>query len=107
MQAMSTDADLSARVREPHERMSRSVSDAEPNMKKVRFAEHPTQIFSPSVSTSHTLLAFVAHGGSSLSSAPPQAIPILEHVRPDDSVEHIGSKKLKLSDQAVCRVVHR
>ena len=35
---MSSDTDVSARVREPHERTSHSVSDAEPNMKKVRFA---------------------------------------------------------------------
>ena len=30
IQAMSSDVDLSARVREAHERMSRSVSDAKP-----------------------------------------------------------------------------
>ena len=39
-EATSSDDDPSARVREAHERMSRSVSDAVPNMKKVRFAEH-------------------------------------------------------------------
>ena len=38
IQAMSSDADLSARLREAHERMSRSVSDAEPNMRKVDLA---------------------------------------------------------------------
>ena len=38
----------------------------------------------------------VAHGGSSSSSAPSQITPTAEHVRLDDSDEHIGSKKLKL-----------
>ena len=42
IQAMSSDVELSARVREAHERMSRSVSDAEPHMIKVRFDEHTT-----------------------------------------------------------------
>ena len=42
------------RVREAHERMSRPASDAEPNMKNVRFAEHPSVPVSPAVSTSHT-----------------------------------------------------
>ena len=78
--------------------MSRPVSDAEPNMKKVRFAEHTTEPVSPVVSTSHTLRTSVAHGGSSSSPAHPQAIPIVEHVRPDDSDEHTVSKKLKLSE---------
>ena len=95
---MSSDVDLSARVREAHERMSRSVSDAEPSMKKVRFGEHATVPISPAVSTPHTVSTLVAHGGSSSSSAPPQATPIVEHVRPDDSDEHIGSEKLKLSE---------
>ena len=34
IQAMSSDVDLSARVKEALERVSRSVSGAEPNMKK-------------------------------------------------------------------------
>ena len=54
IQAMSSDADLSARVRDGHERMSRSVSDAEPNKKKVRFAEHTTVQISPAISTPQT-----------------------------------------------------
>ena len=58
-QAMPSDADLSARVREVYARKSRSVSDAEPNMKKVRFAEHTTVPVSPAVSTSHTVSALV------------------------------------------------
>ena len=97
-QAMSSDADLSARVREAHERMLRSVADAEPNHgKKVRFAEQTIVPVSPAVSTSHTVSAPVAHGESS-SSAPPRVTPIVEHVRPTDSDEHSGSKKLKLSE---------
>ena len=100
IQAMSSDTDRSARVREAHERMSCSVFDAEPNMKMVRFAEHITVPVSPAVPTSHTVSAPVAQGGSSSSSssAPSQATSIVEHVRPDDSDEHIGSKKLKLSE---------
>ena len=39
----------------------------------------------------------VAHGGSSSSLAPLQITATVERVRPDDSDEHIGSKKLKLS----------
>ena len=85
------DADLSARVREAHETMSCSVSDAEPNMKKVRFVVP----VSPAVSTPHTVSAPVALGGLSSSSAPSQITPTVEHVRPRDSDEHIGSKKLK------------
>ena len=68
VQAMSSDADLTARVREAHERMLRSVSGAEPNMKKVRFAEHTTVLVLPAISTSHTVSAPVAHGGSVLRS---------------------------------------
>ena len=63
IQAMSSDVDFSARVREAHERMSRSVSDAEPNIKRVRFAEHMTVLASPVLSTSHTVSALVAYGG--------------------------------------------
>ena len=63
-------------------------------MKKVRFAQHTSVLVSPAVSTSHTVSAPVAHGGS-----PSQVTFIVEHVRPDDSDEHIGSKKLKLSEQ--------
>ena len=85
--AMSSDADVSARVREAHERKSRSVSDAEPSMIKVRFAEHTTVLVSPAVSTSHTVSALVAHGGSSSSSAPSQITPIVGHVRPDEHTE--------------------
>ena len=96
--AMSSHADLSARVREVHGRMSRSESDVEPSMKKVRFAEHTTVPVSPAVSTPHTVFALVAHGGSSSSSAPSQISPTVEHVRPEDSDEHTGSKKLKLSE---------
>ena len=51
----------------------------------------------------------VAHGGSSASSAQSQATPIVEHVRPDDNDEHVGSKKLTLSEPGVrmrtCRVM--
>ena len=64
IQAMSSDVDLRARVKEAHERMSRSVSDAEPNMKKVRFAEHTTVPVSPTVSTSHRVSAPFSQGGS-------------------------------------------
>ena len=53
--AMSSDADLSARVTEAHEKMSRSVFDAEPSMKKVRFAEHTSVPVSPAVSTPHSV----------------------------------------------------
>ena len=98
IQAMSSDADLSAQVLEAHERMSRSVSDAEPNMKKVRVAEHTIVLVSPVISTPHTVSAFVAHGGSSSSSASSQVTSVVEHVRLDDSDDHVGSKKLKLSD---------
>ena len=98
IKARSSDVALSVRVRDAHERMSRPVSDAEPNMKKVRFAEHTTEHVPPAVATSHTSSTPVTHGGSSSSSAPPQSIPIHLHVRPDDSDEHTGSKKLKLSD---------
>ena len=97
---MSSDADPSARVREAHARMSRSVSDAEPNMKNVRFAEHTTVPVSPDIfNITHTVSAPVAHGGSSSSSAPSRVTSIVEHVRPDDSDEHICSKKLKLSER--------
>ena len=65
-------------------------------MKKVRFAEHSTVLVSPVVSTPHTVSALVAHGGSSSLSASSQVTSIVEHLRPDDSDEHIGSKKLKL-----------
>ena len=98
IQAMSSDADLSARVREAYERMSRAVSDAEPIMKKVRFAEHTTVLASPVISTSHTVSAPFAHGGSSSSSASLQKKPTVEQVRPDDSDKHTGSKKLTLSE---------
>ena len=81
--------------------MSRSVSGAEPNLKKVRLAGHENVPVSPAVSTSHTVSAPVAHGGSSSSSARAQATPTVEHVRPDDSDEHIGSKKLKLSEPSI------
>ena len=87
IQAMSSDVDFGARVKEAHERMSRSVSNEEPNMKKGEISEHTTVLVSPTVSTSHTVSTPVAHGGSSLSSAPPQATPVVEHVRPDDSDE--------------------
>ena len=77
-------------------------------MKKVRFAENTTVPVSPTVSTRHTQCTTpVAHGGSSSSSAPPQATPIVEHVRPHDSDEHIGSKKLKLSELGNLPSVHR
>ena len=64
----------------------------------MRFAEPNTELVSPAVSTSHTLPTSVAHGGSSSSSAPPEAIPIVEHVRLADSDEHTVSKKLELSE---------
>ena len=96
IQAVSSDADLRARIQEAHERMSRSVSDAEPSIKKVRFDEHPTVPVSPAVSTSHTVSAPVAHGGSSSSSAPSQITTAVEHVRPDDSDEHVGSKEAEV-----------
>ena len=64
----------------------------------MRFAEHTTVLVSPAGSTSHAVSAPVAPGGSSTSSAPSQVTSIVEHVRPDDSHEHIGSKKLKLSE---------
>ena len=38
-----------------------------PNVKEVRFAQHTTVLVSPAASTSHTVSAFVAHGGSSSS----------------------------------------
>ena len=77
IQAISSNVDLSARLREAHERMSCSVLDAEPNMKKVRSAEHTMVPFFHlwfSYHT-HTLSAPVAHGGSSSSSAP--SLPLL------------------------------
>ena len=96
---MSADADLSARVREAHERVSRSVSDAEPSMKMVRFTERTTVRISSATSMPHTVPAPVTYyGGSSSSSAPTQATSTVEHVRPDDSDERIGSNKLKLSE---------
>ena len=64
----------------------------------MRFAEHTTEHVPPAVSTSHTSSATVTHGGSLSSSALPQSIPTVLHVRPDDSDEHLGSKKLELSD---------
>ena len=67
-------------------------------MKKVIFAEHTTEAVSPAVYTSQTLPTPIAHDGSSSSSAPPQAAPTVEHVRPYDGDEHTGSKKLKLSE---------
>ena len=51
IQAMSSDVAFSARIWDAHERMSRPFSDAEPNMKKVRFAEHTTEPVSSAVST--------------------------------------------------------
>ena len=66
-------------------------------MNKVRFAEHTTVFVSPAVSPPHTASALVAHGGPSSSSAPSQMIPIVEHVRLDDSDEHFGPQKLMLS----------
>ena len=92
IQAMSSDVDLSMRVREAHEKMSRSVFDAEPSMKKVRFTESPTT-FMP-----HRVSVPVMHGGSSSSSSPPQTTSTVEHERPDDSDERNGSKKLKVSE---------
>ena len=64
----------------------------------MRSAEHPSVLVSLEVSSSDTVSAFVAHDGSSSSSAPSQINSTVEHVRPDDSDEHIGSKKLKLSE---------
>ena len=58
--------------------MSRPVSDAEPNMKNMRFAEHTTELVPPAASTSHTASTLVTHGGSSASS---QSIPTVLHVR--------------------------
>ena len=55
-------------------------------------------LFHPQFPRTHTVAALVAHGGSSSSSAPSQVTSIVEHVRPDDSDQHIGSKKLKLSE---------
>ena len=98
IQAMSSDADLSARVKEAHERMPRSASDAEPNMKKVIFAEHTTVPVSPTDSMPHKVSAPVAHGGSSSSSASLQITPTVQHVKLDDGDEHIGSKKLTSSE---------
>ena len=97
VKAMSSDVAVSVRVRDAHERMSRQPSDAELDMKKVRFAEQTTENVPPGVSTSHTLPTPVAHGGSSSSSAPSQKTPTVEHVRLDDSDENTVSKKLQLS----------
>ena len=47
--------------------------------------------------TSHAVSALVAHGGSP-SSASSQITSTFEHVRFDDSEEHIGSRELKLSE---------
>ena len=77
---------------------SLSVSDAEPSMKKVRFTEHTTVLVLFVISTSHTVSAPVAHGGSPSSSASVQKTATVEHVRPDGSDEHIASKKLKFSE---------
>ena len=71
---------------------------AEPNRKKVRRADYTNGLVLLAMSTSHILPTSFTHGGSSSSSAPPQAIAIVVHKRPDDSCEHTGSKKLKLSD---------
>ena len=49
---------------------------------KMRLAEDTTEPVASAVSTSHTFLAFVAHGGSSSSSALPKAIPIVVHSGP-------------------------
>ena len=91
---MSSDVAVSERAWDAHERMSRPVSDAEPNRKNMMFAE----LVLSAVSKSHTSSTTVTHGGSTSSSAPPQSIPNALHVRPDDSDEHPGSGKLKLSD---------
>ena len=93
-----------ARVREAHERVSRSVSDAEPSMKKARFTERATVPVSSVTSTPHTVPAPVTYyGGSPLSSALPQATATVEHERLDDSGERTGSKKLKLSESGSLR----
>ena len=97
IQAMSSDAGLSARVREAHERMSRSVSAAEPHMQKVILAEHTIVPVSLVISTPHSvctccpwwIIIFIS--------------PTVEHVRPDDSDELTGSKKLKLSGLQLAR----
>ena len=66
IQAMSSDVALSARVREAHERMSRSVSDAEPSMKNVRFAEHTTVPVSSAVSNSWWIIIVSSTAKSNL-----------------------------------------
>ena len=95
---MSSDFDVSARVRAAHERMSRSLSDAESDMKNAIFAEHTTILVSPAISTPHTVSALVVHGGSSSPSAPTPVTPSVEHLRLDDSDGRVGSKMLKLSE---------
>ena len=45
-----------------HEKMSRPASDAEPDVKNVRFAEHATEHVPPAVSTSHSSSTPVTHG---------------------------------------------
>ena len=96
---MSSDADLSVRVREAHERMSRSVSEVEPRMEKARFTERATVAVSSVTFTPRTVLAPVTYyGGSPPSLALPHATPSVEHERPDDSDERIGSKKVKMSE---------
>ena len=56
IQAMSSDGDLSARVREAHERISRSVSDAEPSMKKGEiYRTHDCTCFTCDFDVTHSV----------------------------------------------------
>ena len=93
IQAMSSDADL-LRTKECHvQYLMRNQHEKVEVSLNTRL-----HLFHPRISTPHTVSAPVAHGGSSSSSASLQITPTVEHVQPDDSDEHIGSKKLKLSE---------
>ena len=87
---------LSARVWEANERVSRSVS----SMKKARFTERATAPVSSVTFTPHTHCLHQSRvlGGSSSSSAPPQATSAVQRERLGDSDDRIGSKKLMLSE---------
>ena len=105
--SISSDVALNVRVRDAHERMSRPASDAEPNMKKVRFSEHATELVSPAVSTTHTSFTSVVQGGSSSSSAPPQATPTVCMCDLTIVTSTLVQRSRSCWTLSSCRVTHR
>ena len=91
IQAISSDVDLSERVREAPERVA---SDAEPNMKKVRFAEHFHPRFPHHTQSLHLLLIVDHHRHQHHQ----KELPLFDTCELDDRDEHICSQMLELSE---------